>query len=279
MTGRSLCSAALLLAACSGFLSATESEVKNVDTSEPPARDVATSRAPTEKSAIIAPEAAEPGRAKPRRTRILFITADDCQRCEREIARLSKPGGDFETLQARGWKIGDGAENHLQIVNRDEIPELVSQLDVREFPTVACVSDGEIVRSFKDGCTTPLDVWTFGFLLKGQNERPAGTVSEPARVKSTGSYRLRGNHWSIDGDWNPSLTKLVTHLRGSNHGGQLQANWAIESWSYEELRSLHDDLHERELANGTVSYTSGSYQYQSGPRVPSEYNANRKFAR
>jgi hypothetical protein len=161
-------------------------------------------------------------------------------------------------MQARGWKIGESPDSHLQIVEREAIPDLVRVLKVREFPTVACVSDGQIVRSFTEGCRTPLDAWTFGFLLKGANERPRGAVLEAARVKSTGSYPLRGNHWSVESDWNPTQEKLVAHLRGPNHGHLIAASWAIEAWSYEELRSLHDDLHERELASGTATVASGA---------------------
>ena len=123
---------------------------------------------------------------------------------------------------------------------------------MREFPTVCCVDEGQIVRSFKSGCTTPLDAWTFGFLAKGLNERPAESVAEAARVETTGHYPLRGNHWSVDEDWSPTKAKVVSHLRGPNHASQIAASWKIESWSYEELRSLHDNLHEREM--GGVSY-------------------------
>jgi hypothetical protein len=91
---------------------------------------------------------------------------------------------------------------------------------------------------------------------------------EEARRYLTGSYPLRGNHWSVEGDSNPSTEKLIGHLRGPNHGHQIAANYAIESWSYEELRSLHDDLHEREIANGTApaaaAYYSGSQSTGSG---------------
>src|SRR4029079_12262793 len=133
---------------------------------------------------------------------------------------------------------------------------------------------GEIVRSFKDGCTTPLDAWTFGWLLKGKNERPKAPIPEPARVDTTNSYRLRGNHWSVDGDWSPSRDTLVSHLRSPNHAGQLASNWRIEGWSNEELRSLHDDLHERELGATSAGY---SVESSSGGSGGSEFGANRKI--
>jgi hypothetical protein len=199
---------------------------------------------------------ASAGHEQPQATRVLFIVGKNCARCDKELQRLRRPGGDFKSMRARGWKIGAGPENHLQIVERDTIPDLVQQLDAREYPVVACISNGRIVRSFKSGCTTPLDAWTFGFLAKGVDERPPGSVSEAAHVETTGHWPLRGNHWSIDDDWSPTRDRVIQHLRGAIHGHQIRSTWDIESWSFEELRSLHDDLHEREM--GGVSATTRS---------------------
>ncbi len=120
------------------------------------------------------------------------------------------------------------------------------------------------------GCTTPLDAWTFGWLIKGQNERPKAAIPEAVEVETTGHYPLRGNHWSIDGIWNPSHDTLVRHLRGPNHGHQITANnWQIKTWSDEELRSLHDDLHERE---------GGGYVQAAPARTgDGQFSAGRKF--
>jgi len=180
-----------------------------------------------------------------RNPRVVFIIAKDSPKCDQELLRLRRAGGDFERLRAAGWTIGAGPENLVQIVDREAVPELAEELDVHEFPTVACIDHGEIVRYFRWGCTTPLDIWTFGFLAKGIDERPPGTVLEAARVESTGSYPLRGNHWSVEGDWSPTREKVISHLRGPNHLYQLIPAWHIDDWSLEELRSLHDDLHER----------------------------------
>jgi hypothetical protein len=171
-------------------------------------------------------------------------------------------------MRSRGWKIGPGSENHVQIIDRETVPELVKELNVREFPVVACLEHGEIIRSFKDGCTTPLDAWTFGWLLTGKNERPPTAIAEPARVAWTGHYRLRGNHWSVDGDWNPSFATLAGHLRGPNHYYRIASSWQLEAWSYEELRSLHDDLHEQEQASSgsSSSRSSSSSNSRWGPK-------------
>jgi hypothetical protein len=208
-------------------------------------------------------------RKRAQNPRVLFIVAKDCPRCEQELARLRRPGGDFAKMRVRGWKIGEGAESHLQIVDQETIPDLVAELKPGQFPTVACLDNGEVVRSFQSGCTTPLDLWTFGWLAKGVDERPAGSVPEAARVESTNHYPLRGNHWSIDEDWNPSRERVVAHLRGPAHGSHIAANWQIETWSLEELRSLHDNLHEQEVAAG-----GGYYAARSQPANP--FAASRK---
>ncbi len=208
------------------------------------------------------------------RSRVLFITKQGCERCETELNRLRANGGVFEKLQSTGWRIGDGPNNHIQIVDYENIPELMQLLKAKEFPTVACIVDGEIVRSFKDGCTTPLDVWTFGWLLKGENERPKSAISEAARVESTGNYRLRGNHWTVEGDPNPSKETVLRHLRGI-HGNSSAAYGAIENWSTEELRSLHDDIHERE-GGGVVATYGGPAYAQPANRSLDAFSGNRK---
>lgn len=198
-------------------------------------------------------QSAFPEKALP--AKVLLIVTKNSPECDKVIGELMRPNGDFDKMRAAGWKIGKGTGNQLQIVDKDDVPELVAQLGKPEFPAVASVDkSGEVVRYFRFGCTTPLDMWTFGFLAKGIDERPAGFVMESARVEWTGHYPLRGNHWSVEGDWSPSKEKTVEHLHGPNHQSQLIPEWHIEDWSLEELRSLHDDLHEK--------YDTGTYRGQ-----------------
>ncbi len=264
MSWRAFSIAALGLALQTGFANPAEREAVDAGAGQGSAKQELQERADGSQADGSNSETPRPTERSPR---ILFIVERDCGRCEEELARLRRPGGSFEAMRTRGWKIGETPDNHLQIVDRDQFPELVEQLSVREFPTVACVSDGQVVRYFKDGCTTPLDSWTFGWLLKGANERPRAVVPEAVRVQTTGSYPLRGNHWSVEGDWNPSREKIISHLRGPNHASQLQVSWAIDSWAYEELRSVHDDLHEREMASSAASSPGsspgGSYMPQA----------------
>ncbi len=254
MSVRVLMKAAVLLAAfmdVAVLANGAESEIKKAETEG----------ASSPKSAQTSESAVELSRAKiadangivPRDLRVIVITSKESEMCRREMGRLFKPGGAFEAMRSQGWKIGVTADNHIQLVDKAEAADLLKQLDASEFPVVACVSDNEIVRSFKDGCSTPLDAWTFGWLMKGVNERPKEPIPTAIRVATTGHYPLRGNHWSVDGDTNPSKESLVVHLRGANHVNLLNPEWKIEEWSTEELRSLHDDLHEKYGPPATAS--------------------------
>jgi hypothetical protein len=232
----------------------------------------------TEQSGESAPpDATAPSNvAVGRNPRVVVITDAASPQCQRELERLQKPGGEFAAMRAQGWKIGTAADSHVQLVDRSAVPDLVRQLHPSEFPAVACLSDGEIIRSFKEGCSTPLDAWTFGWLIKGVNERPRAPIPEAIRVATTGHYPLRGNHWSVDGDSNPSKETLVTHLRSATHVNFLNADYKIEDWSVEELRSLHDDLHERYGPAGSspaasIAKPSGFDQFSGNRKALGKY--------
>jgi len=186
----------------------------------------------------------------PPNKRILIVITPTADRSRQEMARLEAARGPLEVLKKNGWKVGPAPSDHIQIVDRTkpvatELQPIVAKLPASDGPVVVCIEDGEIARSFQKGCTTPLDQWTFGWLMTGNDDRPIDFIPEAVTVATTGNYRLRGNHWSVDGDWNPSRETVVRHLRASHSNG-VQAGWKIETWSIEELRSLHDDIHDRE---------------------------------
>lgn len=186
----------------------------------------------------------------PPNKRILIVITPTAGRSRQEMAKLEAPMGPLEVLKKKGWKVGSAPSDHIQIVDRtrpiaDELQPVISKLPTSDGPVVVCIEDGEISRSFQRGCTTPLDQWTFGWLMTGNDDRPADFIPETVTVATTGNYRLRGNHWSVDGDWNPSKDTVVRHLRASHSNG-IQVGWKIDAWSTEELRSLHDDIHDRE---------------------------------
>ena len=182
--------------------------------------------------------------------RILVVFEPATERSRVEMAKLNAPGGTFEALKKRGWRIGDDAASHVRLVDRSKpidpsLEPILSQLPIGDGPVVVAIDEGQIARSFKRGCTTPLDQWTFGWLMTGNDDRTIDFVPEPVKVATTGNYRLRGNHWSIEGDWNPTRDSVARHLRASHPSG-IPAGAKIEIWSLEELRSLHDDIHDRE---------------------------------
>jgi hypothetical protein len=212
-----------------------------------------------------------PAIAAERYPRVVIITAKGSSSSNAALAKLRRSGGDFALLRAQGWIISSQPDSHVQVVDQSEAAGLVEQLNVKEFPAIACIDHGEVVRSFQSGCTTPLDRWTISWLAKGIDERPATSPSESARVATTNNYPLRGNHWSVDGDWNPTRDTVVHHLRSPNHVAHLLTAWKIDSWSYEELRSLHDNLHEQEM--GGASYARSS----SASHGANQFSASRKI--
>jgi hypothetical protein len=74
-------------------------------------------------------EARTAGPAMPaRRRRLLYFTANWCASCRANDATLT-------ALRARGWKIGVGEENHIQVVDLEARPDLRMQYRVDAIPT------------------------------------------------------------------------------------------------------------------------------------------------
>ena len=254
MWGRLLITAAVLLVAWMGR-AAKANEPGTVESKQ--RVDQSTPEHSLEPEEPAVPDATLPANwSIGRSPRVILVIDTTSPNCQRELDRLRKPAGEFAAMQAQGWKIGPGSENHVQLIDRQDAQILLQMLDSSEFPIVAGVTNGDIVRSFRDGCSTPLDAWTFGWMLKGVNERPKAPIPEAIRVATTGSYPLRGNHWSVDGDNNPTKETLVFHLRTVTHINYIQADWKLEDWSTEELRSLHDDLHEKYGPAGPTAATA-----------------------
>jgi hypothetical protein len=59
-------------------------------------------------------------------------------------------------------------------------------------------------------------------------------AQEAARIVS----RIAGPHWSVNGDWNPTLEEIQSHLRDA-HGIDPRGR------SMEDLLTLHDNDHNR----------------------------------
>ena len=208
------------------------------------------SAAPAESEATFEPKPdAKPVHAG----QVLLIVQKDCEKCEKLLKDLD---ADFQRMRTNGWLIGPSEKDHVRIVDSAEVGELLTDIEQPKFPVVLAIKSGEVLRSFTSGCSTPLDMWTLDWLMTGLERRPVPPPLEPVTVPTSGNYPLRGNHWSVDYDWHPSRPKVLQHLRGANHAHQIRANWYLESWTLEELKSLHDNLHELDEYGNTVVYSS-----------------------
>lgn len=183
----------------------------------------------------------------PRDPRLLLLHSPSSEPSRTELAKLRVAEGEFQYLEARGWKIGDSVFEHIQMIDADVWPGTAQMHGVTRFPWVGCLERGHVVRTRKAGCTPPLNGDTLYRLLTGG---PPSAKPLPGRSQQ---YPLRAGHWYIDGDFDPILETVITHLRSPMHREQIPAAWKIEDWSYEELRSLHDDLHELGLSRELVA--------------------------
>lgn len=188
---------------------------------------------------------------------VLFITTWQDPAALAELHRMEAVDGPFDQLRDKGWEVGVDPTDNLRIISTDQAREFIVRERITKFPAVAAVFGEEVIRSFTSGCTTPLDVYTFEWMRTGTHTRPPGEPTEAATVSWTGTYPLRGSHWSVGADYNPSREAVLWHLRGANHASQIPGDWQLDSWSYEELRSLHDDLHERNSPRSLVQTRSG----------------------
>jgi Thioredoxin len=90
----------------------------------------------------------------PRRKRLLYFTASWCAACRGNDATL-------RVLKSRGWQIGPGEENHIQIVDLDARPDLQARYAVRGVPTWVLIEDGRERRR----CCGVLDPFAVGRLF------------------------------------------------------------------------------------------------------------------
>jgi len=190
-------------------------------------------------------------------SQLLLIVDSACQACDKLLIELEP---EFQPMRAANWKIDRGADAHIRIINKQDAVAMLKMSDqeagAMQLPNLLAVHKGEVVRYFKSGCSTPIDRWTFDWMFTGIDKRPAPPPIQKITVATTGHYPLRGGHWSVDGDWHPSREKVLYHLRSAAHGAQLRPEWQLEVWTREELRSLHDNLHELVEYGRTNVYSS-----------------------
>lgn len=208
----------------------------------------------------VGPQAEKPAESNnPRYTRranrIVLVGSNDCPPCLVLAPKVDKA---LTALEKQGqWTIGEEPYYMIQHFFADERPELLDQLgkelgippESLSFPFVVKIENGKIVRRWTPGCTTPMDVWTFSWLMDGVEVRPVTVEPEKATVARSGHYPLTGGWWSVEGHWNPSKAFLISHLtRHSNHASRFAKRRAwLETLSIAELQSVHTDDHTNRL--------------------------------
>lgn len=88
-----------------------------------------------------------------------------------------------------------------------------------------------------------VQLWTMDW-MRSRAERETGKC-----------YPISGNWWSVDGDWNPTVSKVKDHLfKSPNHkGGKFELPW-LELLKLAELQSLHSDHHREMTGEGKVHW-------------------------
>lgn len=92
-------------------------------------------------------------------------------------------------------------------------------------------------------------------------------IVEPPKPAARQSYPTRGGHWTVDGYSRPNRQFLISHLLSGQHAGKFSRPW-LDSLSYEELLSLHDDDHEGRYRGQIVRAASTQRVYRTLPSCP-----------
>lgn len=103
---------------------------------------------------------------------------------------------------------------------------------------------------------TPSDYYSGSVKLASISDYYSGQPSAPVtqaviekpKPKATtapahAGYPVRGSHWTFPGS---GRQQLIAHLQSGQHAGKFSSAW-LNSLSYQELLSLHDDDHEHRV--------------------------------
>jgi hypothetical protein len=93
-----------------------------------------------------------------------------------------------------------------------------------------------------------------GCFLAGFQTLVVATLAKAAEQAARTVQRIAGPRWNVNGDWNPSLEAIQSHLRDA-HGID------PSGLSREQLLTLHDNAHNRtgqRRGQGTSRQPSGS---------------------
>jgi len=91
--------------------------------------------------------------------------------------------------------------------------------------------------------------------------------SEPPKSPRVGYPAHAAMKWNVEGSWSPSRAYLIQHLQSGQHAGKFSTAW-LNSLTYQELYSLHDDDHDGRVSAARVAKPKAvarNYSVQSCP--------------
>lgn len=95
---------------------------------------------------------AKPKALKPRKRRILVFKASWCSACQ--LLNYEWP-----SMKKVGWRVGVKLTDHIQLVDSDERPDLVSRYRITELPTLLLVDGDKVVG--RQGSLSARDIAEF----------------------------------------------------------------------------------------------------------------------
>lgn len=96
---------------------------------------------------------------------------------------------------------------------------------------------------------TVSDYYTAPVRAKVEEDPPKPAPKIVAKPAPRSGYPVRGSHWTYPGN---NRTQLIHHLQSGQHAGKFSIVW-LNSLSYQELLSLHDDDHEHRVKASSVN--------------------------
>jgi len=190
---------------------------------------------------------ADSDKKKKKRT-ILVTDPPNCGPC-RQLDNGTLAILQNEKHKKAGWKIGNTEDCTLQVLS------LSNPDDVKEIERLG------------------LDFLAIPTFIRYNDDTPnlSGNISyeEFLRFHIGGSktpfYKaLTNRKFALNGDFNPSKTTLISHLRSGEHPEV--SSWPLEILSVEDLRSLHSDCHNNKI--GQIEWRD-KYEYARNLREPS----------
>jgi thiol-disulfide isomerase/thioredoxin len=126
---------------------------------------------------------AKPKALKPLRRKILVFKATWCGACQ-------ALNHEWPSMRQVGWRIGSKLTDHIQFVDSDLRPDLVSKYRITALPTLVLIDDGqELSRRGSLGARNIAEFY-YGRLIVAENPQTA-LIEKPLRDNSRAAFPMR----------------------------------------------------------------------------------------